>query len=196
MCASEPCDEGRRGREAGAEADATTVVQVSLSAFAFLFSELVQYSQQRVSNVEELEARLKQVGQEVGERALEMLAWREKGTRKETQIVGTLSFVHTVVWKALFGRAADALEKGTQADNEYMIVDREPLINRFISVPKDLGHLNCAAFNAGVVRGVLVAAGFPCQVSAHFVPQDGYKQRTVILIRFDESVLVREEMKL
>ena len=31
--------------------------QVSLSAFAFLFSELVQYSQTRVSNIGELERR-------------------------------------------------------------------------------------------------------------------------------------------
>ena len=32
-------------------------VQVSLSAFAFLFSEIVQYSQTRVSNIGELERR-------------------------------------------------------------------------------------------------------------------------------------------
>ena len=31
--------------------------QVSLSAFAFLFSELVQYNQSRVSNINELERR-------------------------------------------------------------------------------------------------------------------------------------------
>lgn len=168
---------------------------VGLGSFSFLFSELVQYSQQKVSNVDELERRLMSVGQEVGERMLEALAFRDKGMRRETQIVGMLSFVHTVVWKALFGRPADALEKGTQAENEYMIVDREPLVNRFISVPRDFGHLNCAAFNAGIVRGALVAAGFPCQVSAHYVPQEGYKQRTVILIRFDESVMAREEQR-
>jgi hypothetical protein len=51
---------------------------VSLSAFAFLFSELVQYCQQRVSRVTELENRLEQVGFRVGERVLELCCYREK----------------------------------------------------------------------------------------------------------------------
>ena len=55
--------------------------QVSLSAFAFLFSELVQYCQQRVSRVTELENRLEEVGFRVGERVLELCCYREKVPR-------------------------------------------------------------------------------------------------------------------
>lgn len=51
---------------------------MSLSAFAFLFSELVQYCQQRVSRVTELENRLEEVGFRVGERVLELCCYREK----------------------------------------------------------------------------------------------------------------------
>ena len=40
------------------------------------------------------------------------------------------------------------------------IFDKEPLTNRFISVPKDMGDLNCAAFVAGIINGVLDAAEF------------------------------------
>lgn len=54
------------------------LAQVSLSAFAFLFSELVQYCQQRVSRVTELENRLEEVGFRVGERVLELCCYREK----------------------------------------------------------------------------------------------------------------------
>lgn len=36
-----------------------------------------------------------------------------------------------------------------------MIHEKDPVVNSFISVPKDLGHLNCAAFVAGVVHGIL-----------------------------------------
>lgn len=36
-----------------------------------------------------------------------------------------------------------------------MINEKEPLVNTYISVPKDLGGLNCASFVAGVVHGVL-----------------------------------------
>lgn len=50
-----------------------------------------------------------------------------------------------------------------QADDEYMISDSDLFVNKFISVPKDMGQLNCAAFVAGIVRGVLDSAGFPAR---------------------------------
>ena len=39
--------------------------EVSLSAFAFLFSEMVQYHLQRVSDTNELEVKLEEAGAEV-----------------------------------------------------------------------------------------------------------------------------------
>lgn len=45
------------------------------------------------------------------------------------------------------------------------IEDVEPLVNKFVSVPKDYGSLNCAAFIAGVIHGVLLASGFPADVN-------------------------------
>jgi hypothetical protein len=42
-----------------------------------------------------------------------------------------------------------------------MISDKDLLVNKFISVPKDYGQLNCGAFVAGIVKGVLDSAGFP-----------------------------------
>ncbi|EXB83838.1 hypothetical protein L484_023444 [Morus notabilis] len=50
--------------------------QVSLSAFAFLFSELVQYNQTQVDNIAELEQRLEDAGYAVGARVLELLCHR------------------------------------------------------------------------------------------------------------------------
>lgn len=49
----------------------------------------------------------------------------------------------------MFGHAADSLEKGTEADDEYMISDKELLVNKFISIPKDMGHFNPGAYVAG-----------------------------------------------
>ncbi|KAL8145302.1 hypothetical protein AgCh_003480 [Apium graveolens] len=193
--------------------------EVSLSAFAFLFSELVQYNQTQVDNIAELERRLEDAGYSVGARVLELLCHREKGNRRETRLLGILSFVHSTVWKVLFGKVADSLEKGTEHEDEYMISEKELLVNRFISVPKDMGTFNCGAFVAGIVRvcillaltasimyklnaqriflfsckGVLDGAGFPAVVTAHFVPVEGQQRpRTTILIKFAEEVLVRE----
>lgn len=33
-------------------------------------------------------------------------------------------------------------------------------VNKFISVPKDKGSLNCATFNAGIIEAVLTKSGF------------------------------------
>jgi hypothetical protein len=49
-----------------------------LSAFAFLFSELVQYFQTKVNNVNELERKLEEAGYGVGLRVLELLCHRER----------------------------------------------------------------------------------------------------------------------
>ncbi|VAH45405.1 hypothetical protein VPH35_028513 [Triticum aestivum] len=165
--------------------------EVSLSAFAFLFSEVVQYNQTQVDNIADLERRLEDAGYAVGARVLELLCHREKGNRRETRLLGILSFIHSNVWKVLFGKVADSLEKGTEHEDEYMISEKELLVNRFISVPKDMGAFNCGAFVAGI--GVLDNAGFPAVVTAHFVPIEGQQRpRTTILIKFAEEVLRRE----
>lgn len=39
-------------------------------------------------------------------------------------------------------------------------MEKEPLVNRFISVPRDKGSLNCAVFVAGIVEAVLCGTGF------------------------------------
>ncbi|KAH0932038.1 hypothetical protein HID58_009155 [Brassica napus] len=162
--------------------------EVSLSAFAFLFSELVQYNQTQVDNIAELERRLEDAGYAVGSRVLELLCNREKGNRRETRLLGILSFVHSTVWKVLFGKVADSLEKGTEHEDEYMISEKELLVNRFISIPKDMGTFNCGAFVAGIVKGVLDNAGFPAVVTAHFVPIEGQQRpRTTILIKFADE---------
>ena len=111
-----------------------------------------------------------------------------------------------------------------QAEDEYMISDFDLFVTKYISVPKDMGQLNCAAFIAGIVKGALDGAGFParwvmCQsatsgdsflfsachtryvlclwcfrVTAHFVAVKGApRPKTTILMKFDSSVLLREQ---
>lgn len=54
---------------------------MSLSAFALLYSELVQYHQNRVSSISELERRLESSGYGVGFKVLELLAYRSREVR-------------------------------------------------------------------------------------------------------------------
>ena len=99
-----------------------------------------------------------------------------------------------------------------------MVNEADPIVNKFISVPREMGSLNCAAFVAGVIKGVLDGAGFvsahscciwleeptancstllpallpalqPAKVNAHSVPSEGQPRRTTFLIKFDTEVL-------
>ncbi|KAF1805773.1 NO signaling/Golgi transport ligand-binding domain-containing protein [Mucor lusitanicus] len=168
--------------------------EVSLSAQTFLFSEMLQYAQKRVNGIQDLERKLNEFGYRVGSRVLELLAWREKVAKREIKVINVLYFIHSTVWKALFGKQADSLEKSTENEDEYMISDNEPVLTRYISVPKELSQLNCNAFVAGIVEAVLDGCQFPARVTAHTVPQDGFPQRTTILIKLDQEVLEREEL--
>ncbi|ETI55893.1 hypothetical protein F441_01472 [Phytophthora nicotianae CJ01A1] len=169
--------------------------EVSLSAFSFLFSEMVQYFQGRVQNISDLENRLDGAGFGVGVRVVELLCHREKSGRRETRLLNMLQFIVSTCWKALFGKAADALERSTENEDEYMIHELEPLTNKFVSVPPDLGQLDCAAYIAGIVRGILCSSGFLAEVTAHTVEvPGGQRDKTVFLVKFDESVIRRERV--
>jgi hypothetical protein len=85
-----------------------------------------------------------------------------------------------------------------------MLFDNDPLVNQYISLPKEMRGLNCAAFVAGIIEGVCDGAGFATEgVSAHTVgEQEGAEQakvnmwpgKTVFLIKFKQEVLEREEI--
>ena len=77
--------------------------------------------------VEELiDDRLNEMGYRVGQRALELIVWREKNSRRETRFLGILQFIHTVIWKTLFGKPADSLEKSREHDDECTFLSSTP----------------------------------------------------------------------
>lgn len=172
--------------------------EVSASSFAYLFSEAVQYTQKRVSGINDLERRLNTLGYRVGMRVLELNVWRSesgsKAPKREIKFLPALMSIHTQVWKAVFGKPADAIEKSVENDDEYMIVDNDPPITRNISVPRDMSQLSCSSFTAGIVEAVLDGLGFPARVTAHNTPSDAYPGRTTILIKLERSVIEREEL--
>ncbi|KAJ1910860.1 protein particle complex subunit [Tieghemiomyces parasiticus] len=168
--------------------------EVNLSAFSFLFSEILQYTQNRVDGISDFEQRLNTLGFGIGVRVLELTMWREKGQpRRERRVLNVLYYIHSVVWKSLFGRPAHALEKSTDNEDEYMLIDNEPVASRFVSVPKELSQFNCNAFVAGIIEGVLHGCQCSARVTAHTVPVDGKPLRTIFLIKLSEEAVQREE---
>jgi hypothetical protein len=88
---------------------------------------MVQYHQNRVDSISELERRLERTGYGVGLRVLELLAYRSRDYRRETRLMNMLQFVSTQVWKSLFGKPADSLERSIDHADEFMIVDYTPI---------------------------------------------------------------------
>lgn len=71
-----------------------------------------------------------------------------------------LTFINTITFKTLFGREADKLEHSNDDENTYYLMEKDPLVNRFISVPRDKSSLNCAVFVAGIIEAILTGTGF------------------------------------
>lgn len=194
--------------------------EVSLSAFALLFSELVQYCQARSTTVTDLQQKLHDLGWQVGSRLVDIVFVREGGWgasgssrwsagaagaalagsslavgstpmwgfRRETKLLNVLLAVKSTLWKAVFGKEADKLEQANDDERTYYIIENDPLVNRFVSVPKDKGSLNCAAFAAGVIEAALEGANFPAKVTAH------WHKGTTFMVKFEEHVIAREKL--
>lgn len=142
-----------------------------------------------------------------------MLAYRSRENKREIRLMSILQFVSSTVWKALFGKAADSLERSIDNADEYMIVDYEPMTSTFVSVPSDLGQLSADAYMSGIIAGILEGAGFSARVTAHTVSMDDNEQQStnnnnksssylhtlptrqdkaVFLVKFDQHVLERD----
>ena len=99
----------------------------------------------------------------MGYRILELLSYREKQVRRRTEVLDILKFIHSVAWPYMFGKTADDLQQANAADDEYMISDNDLLVQKYISIPKSYGTFVPGSIVAGMVRGLLDAAGFPAR---------------------------------
>ncbi|PLN76684.1 TRAPP I complex [Aspergillus taichungensis] len=187
--------------------------ELSRASFAFLFGEMVTYAQRRVTGIQDLEKRLNEQGYPLGLRLLDLLFYRTISSstssalssssstsasppNRPLRILPLLHLIHGPLWRLLFGRAADALEHSVSPEtpNEYMITDNDPMVNTYISVPREMSMLNCAAFVAGIIEGVCDGCGFETKVTAHNQPTELWPGRTIFLLRFGDSVMEREKV--
>ena len=101
-------------------------------------------------SISDIEQQLYTQGTGIGHKLLELQCLREKQGKgegkRQNRLIGILTFISSDVWKGLFGKAADSLEKSNEDEDEYMIHEAEPVTNQFVSVPQSMGNLNCAAF--------------------------------------------------
>ena len=61
-------------------------------------------------------------------------------------MLSILQFIQSTVWKMLVGNSSSSLEKSVEQEDEFMIIEKAPLVNAFISTAS--APCNCAAFTA------------------------------------------------
>ena len=120
-----------------------------------------------------------------------------------------LQFISTSVWKHLFNKGADSLERSIDNADEYMIFDNNPITSTFLSSHQ----ISADAYISGIIAGVLEGAGFTARVTAHSLTADDVdnsskgnggvsggvahnlprrKDKAVFLVKFSEKVLERD----
>lgn len=163
--------------------------EIPITAFSFLFSEMIQYMTAKSSEEKDfdLEEKLSSLGYPIGEKILELCFCREKNFKRETKIAQMLLFIHNQVWKMLFNKPADGLQKSSEDEEEFRLIENSPITNKFISLQKS-NTVNCASFIGGIIEGILNSADFRCKVSPYFY--DGGK--TYYIIKFDKDVIERD----
>jgi hypothetical protein len=92
-------------------------LEVNLSTYAFLFSEIVQYSHGRVTSLSQLHEKLSDLGKHAGFRMIDVLCLREKTPKRETRLVNHLLYIQKTLWKTLFYKEADRLEQATASES-------------------------------------------------------------------------------
>ena len=139
--------------------------------------------------MEELNQKLLEMGQRIGYRYLELSVFRDKNSLRQIRCRDMLNYVSSTIWKGLFGKTAYNVSSDAAVENRYMIYEKDPLENRYVSLPKNYTGLYCTYFSAGIISGVLNAAEFPATVRVVLTAGGDF---TAFIIDFAKSVMERE----
>lgn len=168
--------------------------EVSESAFLFLFSEMVQYCLKKDKST--LAEQLEELGYPIGPKFLELLCFRDKGCKKELKIVEILFFISKSLWPCAFNKTISSIEQHAEYNHMYMLKEENSLCNRYACLHRGQKSVNCSAFAAGLVEGLLNAAGFSCRVIAYFDSDDGkgenFEEKTTYVIYFAPEIVERD----
>ena len=135
------------------------------SLFILLMNEAFSYLQTNVKGISQLEEKLKDLGKLTGRKYHELFSLRERLSKRQAisaqnAYIDALSFLSGQLWRSLFGKSADSLEKNVESSSEFMIWEDQPVYAKFLSVPKDFGDFSTASFTAGIIESVLENLSF------------------------------------
>jgi len=145
---------------------------INLSTFCYLYSEIINYYLQKFK-LDEMDKELEKLGEIIGPKLYELIIFRDKSYKRELKHIEILKFLHSNLWKVLFGKNADSLEKvkdknvfsflSDLSKGEYMIKTINLPLMKYMSESQ---MFNPISFLVGIVKSILLLAGFgECKVN-------------------------------
>jgi len=68
--------------------------------------------------VSDLEKKLDELGYGVGLRMMELISIKDRATKRETRLINMLQYLSSTIWKHLFNKVADNLERSNDNEDE------------------------------------------------------------------------------
>ncbi|KAJ5408793.1 hypothetical protein N7509_002676 [Penicillium cosmopolitanum] len=163
--------------------------ELSRASFAYLFAEMVTYAQRRVTGIQDLEKRIP--------------SWSSPSRPSILSIYLYLLLCSLQLIDIIIPTKPSSPDPPPPPSHPRPTMETplpalrrcpRTFLNTYISVPREMNMLNCAAYIAGVIEGVCDGCGFEAKVSAHNQPTEMWPSRTVFLLRFGDSVMEREKV--
>lgn len=126
---------------------------------------------------DDLECELKEIGYDMGKRMLILKNF------KPDQNVESLLYRLAYILLPSFYETERVLEKSDTDRNTYLLTENSPLINQHVSLPEECASFTCDAIFAGAIESVLMASGFPSDVTAHNVESISHPNKVVYVIK-------------
>ncbi|EPY41124.1 transport protein particle (TRAPP) subunit [Angomonas deanei] len=175
---------------------------VSLSAFSFLFTDLctrAYHYPTKVQNVEEVEARLTQLGVHVGMRLMMLYSVREtqENRRRPLTVEQALKLLQEKLWLRWFGHAANEVQRESGSDR-YFLGDSDPLVLKSVFASPDYVDsegrwtVNYASYMGGIIQGALQSMNFDCEVVTYHQPEPDKPHQSLFVVAFSKHVWDRE----
>lgn len=175
----------------------------SHSAFSHLFggyfNYILQIVKRRVITPEEGEKKLYDLGYDMGGRLWEMFQLRERQqnvqntrTNDHASHINVLTKITSKFWKFLFNKQLDKPEKTNQQQtnvkNQYYILDKSPITDKFISFPTPYHGISPSVFLGGLVHGALNQCNFTVDVKASTYAELQFACYIQITFNADETI--------
>lgn len=175
---------------------------VSLSAFTFLFTDFCTrafHFPTKVQNVEEVEARLTQLGCHVGLRLIMLSSVRDTAdlNRRPLTVESALKLLQDKLWLRWFGKAANDLQRESNSDR-FFLIDSDPLVLKSVYSSPDYVDsegrwtVNYGSYMGGIIQGALQSMDFEGDVLSYHQPEPDKPHQCLFVISFAKHVWDRE----